>query len=809
MALLDSKTKTFIYQKRGNIQVEVGDAKQADFKPRVKLSAWDNECNVSFGLPDSAGATVSEDKSGKVSWWKQDGTKAVFYDLDDSSIGEAGGFEFEVHLPKKPASNVIELTLNAPKELEFYYQPPLTAEEIAEGCVRPENVVGSYAVYHASQSGDYSKLGGKNYKTGKAFHIYRPDATDAKGNKTWCDLILDIEKQTAIITIPQEWLDKSVFPVVVDPTFGYTSIGASSGTFQSVVAYASKASTLASGAINFINTYVRKGSNDFELANAIYSDSAGTVSAFLAQDSGNAPVTSTTPAWYQTGINYSFVPGTYWLGLWFSQSGYAYYDTATEYSAYKSATFETWPTSGSWTFMNIKASIYATYEAYDSQTVTVDTKRRVSASDSIDVDTQRVVGDQQTFNFDTSRRVAVSESPGADTLRQTRMDESVGADTRRRTYTGAVTTSQVDTKRDLVSRYYADKSPLTVHFFPTGLRISPHTLEPGKYKKGTANLTPNSSQLVNKLWVKGGKTTSDLYTQDITVGTEPILLHYSPRSPVTVTIGGVEKTLGIQNIHDLGSHDFLLNVSEKLLVPDLCTTGTGTISYKYEYPIKILLEEPDSQGQYGTFEDILKVDTDDKTLALELGYQHLLKYSQPVVSGSIEPFAGIYRPGDYVLTTIPDLNIAQYLEVKQVTYDSIPGTGRVEIKLQLESPERDLSNILKDLSKRLAALEKATMNDDEGPVEFYISREETLTWTEDAQRIPAIETEDTLTWAETAEKTTPISHEESIVWSESFVELATKEVADETAAWTEDLTVTQASLLPSGTLYPAEDLYPM
>lgn len=438
-----------------------------------------------------------------------------------------------------------------------------------------------------------------------------------------------------------------------------------------------------------------------------------------------------------------------------------------------------------------------------------DTKRRTKIDFQIDADTSRIIGSRDTIDIDTKRGVIVGADVLVDTKRSTRVGVDILADTVRRVIVPVVITAEADTKREVITRYYADKSPLTVHFFPTGLRISPHTLEPGKYKKGTANLTPNSSQLVNKLWVKGGKTTSDLYSQPITVGTEPIALFYSPRAPVTVTIGGVEKTLGIQNITEVGTCDFLLNAAEKLLIPDLCTTGTGTISYKYEYPIKILLEEPNSQEQYGTFEDILKVDTDDKDLALELGYRHLLKYSQPVVSGSIEPFAGIYRPGDYVLTTIPDLNINQYLEVKQVTYDSIPGTRRVDIKLQLESPERDLSNILKDLSKRLAALEKATLNDDEGPVEFYISREESLTWTEVAEKVSAIETEDTLTWAETAEKTTPISHEESIAWTESFVELATKEVADETTGWTEDLTVTQASLLPSGTLYPAEDLYPM
>lgn len=350
---------------------------------------------------------------------------------------------------------------------------------------------------------------------------------------------------------------------------------------------------------------------------------------------------------------------------------------------------------------------------------------------------------------------------------------------------------------------------VSVHFFPAGSRISKYTLTPGTYKKGSAQLTPDSRQLVNKLWVKGGKAISDNpYSQPITVGTEPIPLYYSPRAPVTVMIGGVQKTLGIQNLHEAGSYDFLLNTSEKLLIPDQCTAGTGTISYRYEYPIKILLEEPNSQQQYGVFEDILRVDTDDKDLALELGLRHLFKYSQPVISGSVEPFTGVYKPGEYILTQIPDLKIDVYLETKEVTYDSIPGAGRVDIRLQLESPDRDVSHILKDLSQRLFALEKAALKDDEGPVEYYIAREEPWAWAEVNEVPPPIEAQGWWRWKERANRVAPVTADEEVIWRESMNIPAAKEVAEATA-WGEALIATQYSLLPGENVYPADDLYPM
>lgn len=269
--------------------------------------------------------------------------------------------------------------------------------------------------------------------------------------------------------------------------------------------------------------------------------------------------------------------------------------------------------------------------------------------------------------------------------------------------------------------WYIDEN-LDVNFFEPITRTNENIMEEGTYKKGTASFTPDASKLVNRLWVKGCKAISDPFTQNITVGTTPIQLYYTPRAGtdgITVTIGGAEKTLGIQYIDDPGTKDFLINAQEKLLIPDLCTSVTGTIVYCYEYPVKILLEDLESQATYGLFEDVLEVNTDDKTLAREQGLIYLNKYSKPVITGSIQPFSGTYKAGELLKINIPALNINGYMQIKQVEYYSRAGTSRVDIKLQLESPERELTDILKDMNSRLAKLEKSVYNDDEGPVEQY------------------------------------------------------------------------------------------
>ncbi len=61
-----------------------------------------------------------------------------------------GGFEIEIVLDEAPASNVFDVQVEGVEDLDFFHLPELTAEEIAEGAVRPENLVGSCAVYHSA-----------------------------------------------------------------------------------------------------------------------------------------------------------------------------------------------------------------------------------------------------------------------------------------------------------------------------------------------------------------------------------------------------------------------------------------------------------------------------------------------------------------------------------------------------------------------------------------------------------------------------------------------------------------------------------
>ena len=81
---------------------------------------------------------------------------------------------------------------------------------------------------------------------------------------------------------------------------------------------------------------------------------------------------------------------------------------------------------------------------------------------------------------------------------------------------------------------------------------------------------------------------------------------------------------------------------------------------------------------------------------------------------------GIYKPGELILIQIPNLNVDEYLQILEVSYESIKGMGLVNRTLTLQSRERDAASILKDMVKRLAKIESTVFNDSEGIVEKYV-----------------------------------------------------------------------------------------
>ena len=371
------------------IVAEIGDVKQAEFYPALKLARWgDNEevgeVNFSVRLKDT------EYEKAKVSTltdkiiWDKGNTKIEFYDYPE---GE-GGYKMVWFLKEKPLTNKVEFTIQS-KSLDFFYQPFLTQEyqngyseefqkEIVvsetqvkdlEGNVlveRPENVVGSYAVYHQTKGG-MNDINGKEYKTGKAFHIYRPHIIDASGAETWG--ILHIENGIYSVEIPQNFLDKAVYPIKSNDTFGYTTKGGTERADGDSWFMGTKvAASGQSGTLNSITTFLKYNRS----AGIIYGlyQSDGTKPTSKVGDTETWTITSGYNNWKTLNANGtpSLSNAETWLVILQSTYIYKYCDSASGYGAlvYSTNPFS-YPTlrdpSGITTIDNntFRYSIYATY----------------------------------------------------------------------------------------------------------------------------------------------------------------------------------------------------------------------------------------------------------------------------------------------------------------------------------------------------------------------------------------------------------------------------------------------------------------
>lgn len=228
LKIFKDKENKYHFKTKDNRHIDI---EYKDRRLKFKLHKWNKEASVeAFLNMVEAGTHTFSDNKIEV----EDSKKKVrVYSIDTRSTGDFygdsndvvqchdGGLRYELAYMEKPPTNFFDTPLVC-RNTRWAKQPFLTQKEIDEGVIRPFNVEGSYAVYHISKKNN-------EHMTGKMLHCYRPIAIDALGNKAWCDIEVDrpIDPTNIRTTIPPQFLNEATYPIVVDPDFGYTSIGGS------------------------------------------------------------------------------------------------------------------------------------------------------------------------------------------------------------------------------------------------------------------------------------------------------------------------------------------------------------------------------------------------------------------------------------------------------------------------------------------------------------------------------------------------------------------------------------------------------
>jgi len=393
---LDGITLTIPAPTENDVAVSIGDNAATEFKPELNLNKWNGEVKLKITPLLSAEENKSKtitliDNKVQVTTPKVD---YRIYELKDNVqrpflYGEQiknGAFEFDAVLKEKPSSNKIDFAVET-TNLDFFYQPPLNEEKNpkADHCTetecfdkagkvittRPENVVGSYAVYYKDgKSGNLSEIGGKNYKTGKAFHIYRPQIIDADGKKAWGTLAINTTKEILTVIVPQAFLNSATYPVVVDPTFGYTGIGGSSTLNSQDHMYCTSGNPGGSGTVTQISVYAKTDTGTNNWKGGLYIQS--TLALVSPQSAAGATITSTAQWLNATVSDTSVSNQNYYVCAWHNATvapgqTLFYYDTGQPTNngidRYP-AVYGAWPDPmDNYTQETTRYSMYATYTA--------------------------------------------------------------------------------------------------------------------------------------------------------------------------------------------------------------------------------------------------------------------------------------------------------------------------------------------------------------------------------------------------------------------------------------------------------------
>ena len=257
----------------------IGDEPDLNFKPKVKLKRWGDEC--SFDLELATGDVITPViEDGKLKQ-KKPGDYEIILDVDEEGHGE---FKFDILLHNKWKDGFMVFQLNT-EGLIRAYQPPLSEEQakikvMTPGAVtftdthaydidgnvlhyRPERIVHSYVFQHESKCGDYTKLGGKNYATGQAFILYRPKATDDDGIEHWVEM--ELVGDNLSLNLNDDWFkNEAKYPIMIDPDIGYTPKGGTGGGTASNYMNGSYGAAVSDGTVDTIKAYLNDTDGDFK-----------------------------------------------------------------------------------------------------------------------------------------------------------------------------------------------------------------------------------------------------------------------------------------------------------------------------------------------------------------------------------------------------------------------------------------------------------------------------------------------------------------------------------------------------------------
>jgi hypothetical protein len=228
----------------------------SEFASSTLFSAFDGEVQFSLdltGLGSTKDTSLTGSGKDATITAQNENYKITYQPVPPKEgFNDLGGLDYTIEFLSKPATvpDYLSFTLGDEAGVSPYFQPSLKeeykdgwSEEFEDNITvtdtdvynskneviahRPDYVVNSIAFYADGKSGDYTALGGKDYKAGKVGHLYRLKAADSGGKSAWMDWQLYSGTEIRLVDTTG-FLKTATYPVSIVPvgdTFGYTTAG--------------------------------------------------------------------------------------------------------------------------------------------------------------------------------------------------------------------------------------------------------------------------------------------------------------------------------------------------------------------------------------------------------------------------------------------------------------------------------------------------------------------------------------------------------------------------------------------------------
>lgn len=229
-----------------------------------------------------------------------------------------------------------------------------------------------------------------------------------------------------------------------------------------------------------------------------------------------------------------------------------------------------------------------------------------------------------------------------------------------------------------------------IHYFPLTTTPAPFDIDSTNTQYKSLSITKDASQLKNRIYVRGGTKLSDATTYE-EKGDGKKRKFTLPDKPhnVTIAVNGVSKSVGIKNV-DTSGYDWYLNFQEKYIEQDsggvtLTTGDTITVTYEYDIPILVALENTTSIADNGVKEFAIF----DKTIsttdaARDRASAELTDYANDLIEGTFITYTDGFKSGQYININLTEYDINADYIVQRVRARSL-GAGQFEYTVSIAS----------------------------------------------------------------------------------------------------------------------------